>query len=204
MFVINTENLGKKFNYEWIFRNLSFKFEFGKTYAIVGNNGSGKSTLLQVLAGALPASEGKVWYEEQGKTIQPEDFYKYLAWASPYLELIEEMTLTEQIDFHFKMKPQHLQIHSTQQLIEILRLEKSANKFIKNFSSGMKQRLKLGLAFYTNTPLLMLDEPTSNLDAQNIAWYKDEISKQMGKRLLIVASNQPEEYDFCNYTIRLQ
>lgn len=204
MFAINTENLGKKFNYEWIFRNLSFKFEFGKAYAIVGNNGSGKSTLLQVLAGALPASEGKVWYEEQGKPIQSEDFYKYLAWASPYLELIEEMTLTEQIDFHFKMKSQNQQIHSSKELIEVLRLEKSASKFIKNFSSGMKQRLKLGLAFYADTPILMLDEPTSNLDAQNIAWYKEEISKQVGKRLLIIASNQPDEYDFCNYTIRLQ
>lgn len=204
MFAIFTENLGKKFNYEWIFRNLSFKFTFGECYAIVGNNGSGKSTLLQVLAGALPASEGRLWYEWQGKSIQPEYFHTYLAWASPYLELIEEMTLTEHINFHFTMKPRMPLIASTKQLIEILRLEKSAHKLIKNFSSGMKQRLKLGLAFYTNTPLLMLDEPTSNLDAQNIAWYKEEVHKQMGKRLLLIASNQPEEYDFCQHIIRLQ
>lgn len=204
MFAICTENLGKKFNYEWIFRNLSFRFEFGESYAIVGNNGSGKSTLLQVLAGALPASEGKIWYEKENTKINAEDFYKYLSWASPYLELIEEMTLSEHIDFHFNMKPRHSWLHSTRELIEILRLEHSKHKFIKNFSSGMKQRLKLGLAFYTDTPLLMLDEPTSNLDAQNINWYQDEISKQLGKRLIIVASNQHEEYKFCKHLIRLQ
>ena len=204
MFSISTKNLGKKFNYEWIFKNLSFKFQFGDSYAIVGNNGSGKSTLLQVLAGALPPSEGKIWYEQANKQILPEEFYQYLSWASPYLELIEEMTLTEQIDFHFKMKPKSPFISSSKQLIEVLRLEQSKNKFIKNFSSGMKQRLKLGLAFYTNTPLLMLDEPTSNLDAQNIAWYREEISKQIGERLVIIASNQIEEYDFCKHIISLQ
>jgi len=204
MFSISTENLGKKFNYEWIFKNLSFKFLFGESYAIIGINGSGKSTLLQVLAGALPPSEGKIWYERENKKIVAEEFYQYLSWASPYLELVEEMTLAEQIEFHFKMKPSSYLLRSSQELIEILRLEKSKNKFIKNFSSGMKQRLKLGLAFYTDTPLLMLDEPTSNLDAQNIAWYKEEISKQIGSRLVIVASNQSEEYDFCKHTIHLQ
>lgn len=204
MFSICTENLGKKFNYEWIFRNLSFKFQFGESYAIVGNNGSGKSTLLQVLSGALPPSEGKIWYEKENMKVQAEDFYVYLAWASPYLELIEEMTLKEQIDFHFKMKPMLASLHSAEDLVEVLRLEQARHKFIKNFSSGMKQRLKLGLAFYTDTPVLMLDEPTSNLDAQNIAWYKEEVQKQIGKRLLIVASNQVEEYDFCKYLIRLQ
>jgi len=157
-----------------------------------------------VLAGALPASEGKIWYETEGKKITEENFYQHLAWASPYLELIEEMTLTEQIRFHFRMKPMLSLLGSAENLIEILHLERSRHKYIKNFSSGMKQRLKLGLAFYTDTPLLLLDEPTSNLDAQNIAWYKNEISKQLGKRLLIVASNQPEEYEFCKHIIRLQ
>lgn len=203
MFSIYVKNLGKKFNYEWIFRNLSFSFHFGESYAIVGNNGSGKSTLLQVLAGALPPSEGEIWYQEENKKITADQFYRYLSWASPYLELIEEMTLKEQIEFHFKMKNPSPSVSSTKMLIEILRLEKSQNKFIKNFSSGMKQRLKLGLAFYTDTPLLMLDEPTSNLDAQNIAWYKEEISKQKDKRLVIVASNQSEEYDFCKHILRL-
>ena len=102
------------------------------------------------------------------------------------------------------MKPMLASLRSAEDLVEVLHLEQARHKFIKNFSSGMKQRLKLGLAFYTDTPLLMLDEPTSNLDAQNISWYKEEVSKQIGKRLLIVASNQAEEYEFCKHLIRLQ
>ncbi|KOY84874.1 ABC transporter ATP-binding protein [bacterium 336/3] len=200
MFQICAENLGKKFHYEWIFRNFSFKFQFGKSYAIVGNNGSGKSTLLQLLSGIIPVSEGKIIYQKNDKNIDSENFYRYIAWVSPYLELIEEMTLIEIVQFHQQF--QNLE-KNTEMFIKALRLEKATHKYIKNFSSGMKQRVKLGLAMYSETPVLFLDEPTSNLDEENINWYKQEISKQLSKKLIIVASNQVEEYDFCEEIIRL-
>lgn len=198
MVAIYAENIGKKFNNEWIFQNFSFEFRQGNAVAITGNNGSGKSTLLQVLAGFLPASQGKVFYEIAGKKVLPEYFHRYIAWASPYMELIEELTLAEMILFHNTLKGL-----TTPHLAEILRLEKAKHKLIKNFSSGMKQRLKLGLAFYSPTPILLLDEPTTNLDAENIAWYQEEISKQLSRKLIIVASNQAEEYKFCSYRIKL-
>ncbi|MDX1903052.1 MAG: ATP-binding cassette domain-containing protein [Thermonemataceae bacterium] len=200
MFQIIAENLGKKFHYEWIFRNFSYTFENKVSYAVVGNNGSGKSTLLQLLAGFVPASEGKIAYQEQGRLIDTDNFYRYVAWASPYLELIEEMTLEEIIHFHQKFRKLKL---SNQEFIETLRLEKSRDKLIKNFSSGMKQRLKLGLAMYSQTPILMLDEPTSNLDIENIYWYKQSILEQKKDRLVIIASNQKEEYDFCEQIITI-
>lgn len=199
MLTIHAQNLGKKFNNEWIFRNFSFEFQENKPVAITGNNGSGKSTLLQVISGILPASEGKIFYKVNDKIIGTESFYKYLAWASPYMELVEELTLTEMIQFHEKLKG--LQ---TAHLIEILRLENARHKYIKNFSSGMKQRLKLGLAFYSPAPVLLLDEPTTNLDQDNIRWYQSEMQKLIGKKLVIVASNQPEEYEFCKIKISLQ
>ncbi len=198
MLTIHAENLGKKFNNEWIFRNFSFEFQENKPVAITGNNGSGKSTLLQVISGILPASEGKIFYKVNDKIIATENFYQYLAWASPYMELVEELTLTEMIQFHEKLKG--LQ---TAHLIEILRLENARHKYIKNFSSGMKQRLKLGLAFYSPAPFLLLDEPTTNLDQENIRWYQSEMQKLIGKKLVIVASNQPEEYEFCKIKISL-
>jgi ABC-type multidrug transport system ATPase subunit len=200
MFQICAENLGKKFHYEWIFRNFSFNFHLGKSYAIVGNNGSGKSTLLQLLSGIVPVSEGKIFYQKNSKNIDSEDFYRYIAWVSPYLELIEEMTLLEIIEFHQQFKALE---QDTQVFIQTLRLEKAINKYIKNFSSGMKQRVKLGLAMYSDTPILFLDEPTSNLDEENINWYKQEIKKQRSKKLIVVASNQIDEYDFCEEIIRL-
>ncbi|MCU0436935.1 MAG: ABC transporter ATP-binding protein [Raineya sp.] len=200
MFQICAENLGKKFHYEWIFRNFSFKFKMGQSYAIVGNNGSGKSTLLQLLSGIVPASEGKIVYQNNNKNIDSEDFYRYIAWVSPYLELIEEMTLLEMIEFHQQFKKLE---KDTSSFLQMLRLEKATHKYIKNFSSGMKQRVKLGLAMYTDALVLFLDEPTSNLDEENINWYKQEIRKQLSEKIVIVASNQIEEYDFCDEIIRL-
>ncbi len=199
-FKISLENFGKKFNYEWIFRGFSYEFVSGEAYAITGANGSGKSTFLQCLAGFFPQSEGKIIYSQNDKIILGDDFYSFLSFAAPYQELIEEFTLLEMVDFHKKFK----EISQTStEIIKKLRLENSENKFIKNFSSGMKQRLKLGLALYSKTPVLLLDEPTTNLDIENINWYKDEIRQNLADRLVIVCSNDANEYDFCKKIIKI-
>ena len=199
-FKISLENFGKKFNYEWIFRGFSYEFVSGEAYAITGANGSGKSTFLQCLAGFFPQSEGKINYFQDNKIISGDSFYTHLAFAAPYQELIEEFTLIEQLNFHQKFKKLS---QSPKEIIKKLRLETSEDKFIKNFSSGMKQRLKLGLALYSNTPVLLLDEPTTNLDVENINWYKDEIRQNLAQRLVIVCSNDANEYDFCKKIIKI-
>lgn len=195
------ENLGKKFRKEWIFRNVNLTFDAGNSYTFVGPNGSGKSTLLQVLIGIMPHTEGKITYlSDIQDTIEIDDIYKKIVIAAPYLELIEEFTLLESVEFHQKFKPFKENITPTQ-LIDLLQLSQHKDKTIKNFSSGMKQRLKLGLAFYSEAPIILLDEPTSNLDAQGIAWYLDQIEKHTANRLLIICSNQPNEYAFCENVI---
>jgi ABC-type multidrug transport system ATPase subunit len=199
---IIAENIGKKFNKEWIFRNFSFTLHPTESLAITGPNGSGKSTLLQILSGYIPASEGKVQYQK-GKMILPEDnLYEYISYAAPYLELVEEMSLTEMIDFHRAFKPLSENI-STDQFIAKIRMENAAEKEIRFFSSGMKQRVKLALALYSDTPILILDEPTSNLDSAGIDWYQDEIKKQLGKRIVLIGSNQRYEYEFCEKEINV-
>ncbi len=206
MFKISLENFGKKFNYEWIFRGFSYEFASGEAYAITGANGSGKSTFLQCLAGFFLQSEGKIVYSQNenntNKIISNGDFYTYLSFAAPYQELIEEFTLLEQISFHQKFK-KFSQNQTAKEIIKKLRLETSEDKFIKNFSSGMKQRLKLGLAIYAQTPVLLLDEPTTNLDIENIDWYKEEIKQNLSSRLVIVCSNDANEYDFCKKIIKI-
>ncbi|TAD94728.1 MAG: ABC transporter ATP-binding protein [Bacteroidetes bacterium] len=197
---ILVENLGKKFTNEWIFRNLSFSLTSGENLAVIGQNGSGKSTLLKVLAGFTPLTQGKMQFSGQ-KSITSDSLFKHLSWAAPYLQLIEELTLEEQIDFHEKFKKLSI---SKQQLIDCLDFSKSSTrKMIKFFSSGMKQKLKLALAIYSQTSLLLLDEPTSNLDSKNIAWYLETIEKNKEKRTIIVASNQTYEYDFCQKQINI-
>ncbi len=198
---ITLQNVGRRFNKEWIFRNLSTEFSSGNSYAILGPNGSGKSTLLSVLTGSLSPSEGEISFSDT-KDIPVENIYQYISLAAPYLELVETFTLREIIDFHFKFKNFALGL-DTKKLIGILGLEKATNKEIKYFSSGMKQRTKLALACCTDTPILFLDEPTSNLDVQGISWYRELIENFGKDRLTIIGSNQIQEYDFCTNQIQI-
>ena len=203
LMTIQLENLGKKFRKEWIFRNVNLSFEAGNNYTFVGPNGSGKSTLLQVLIGVMPHTEGKVLYSSDNQEVSVDDIYKKIVIAAPYLELVEEFTLLESVEFHQKFKPFKNNL-SAVELIEKIQLTPHKDKTIKNFSSGMKQRLKLGLAFYSEAPIILLDEPTSNLDAQGTAWYLEQIEKYTADRLLIICSNQPNEYAFCNNIVDIR
>ncbi|MFN4144960.1 MAG: ATP-binding cassette domain-containing protein [Runella sp.] len=196
------ENLGKRFNREWIFRRFDHELQSGNSYTFVGPNGSGKSTLMQVIAGAVPHTEGTISYLLDNKTLEIDQWYRHIVIAAPYLELIEEFTVSELLDFHTGFKPLKKGITETF-LLQQIELDNARHKPIKNFSSGMKQRLKLALAFYSDVPVVMLDEPTSNLDARWSAWYKQEVQRLTQGQLLIICSNLPFEYDFCSHVIDL-
>ena len=198
---ISLHHTGKRFNREWIFRNLSYVFEPGKPYAITGPNGSGKSTLLQVIAGATLHNSGSIEYTDlriPEKRI--ESPYKNIAFAAPYLDLIEEMTGAEFLSFHNAFKPLS---RSIPELLNSVGLRNAADKQIRYYSSGMKQRLKLGQAFFSDTPVLLLDEPTGNLDAEGIALYQSLIAEQLSKKLIIVSSNDPMEYAYCDFVLNI-
>lgn len=197
---ITLQNIGRRFNRDWIFRNIDYTFTKGESYAVLGPNGSGKSTLLQVLTGSLTPSAGTINFSLGDKPIEAEVIFNQLSLAAPYLELIEEFSLEEMTDFHFKFKPYRHGMDKDA-VISVLNLEGAKNKLIKYFSSGMKQRLKLALAFCSDTPMLMLDEPTSNLDAQGVDWYLNLVQKFAADRLTIVCSNQLHEYSFCKHQL---
>ncbi|WP_295770105.1 ABC transporter ATP-binding protein [uncultured Mucilaginibacter sp.] len=187
---------GRRFNRDWIFNGIDYTFSQGNSYAVLGPNGSGKSTLLQILNGSLSPSAGNVKFSFNGNDLHAEDVYQHISMAAPYLELIEDFTLTEVIDFHFKFKPYKNGMNRAA-IIDLLGMKQSKHKLVRYFSSGMKQRLKLALAFCSHTAMLMLDEPTSNLDVQGIDWYLQLVKQYAGNRLIIVGSNQLQEYSFC-------
>lgn len=191
------ENIGRRFNRDWIFKHVDYEFGTGGRYAILGANGSGKSTLLQIIAGSLTPSEGKVSYSLQGKNVDVEDIYRHISLAAPYLELIEEFTLLEIANFHFSFK-KYLPGTNQNTLIDLLGFERARNKPLRNFSSGMKQRVKLALAICSDTPILLLDEPTANLDKQGVSWYLELVERFAANRMVIVCSNQEHEYQFCD------
>ena len=193
---ITLTNTGKRFNREWIFRHCNYEFVSGKTYAITGPNGSGKSTLLQVIAGALMHNEGSVNYSASTEI----NVHHHISIAAPYLELIEEMTAKEMLEFHAQFKPLSLPV---EKILEAVGLSNASNKQLRNFSSGMKQRLKLAQAFFSDTPVLLLDEPTTNLDAEGIDLYLQLIKDHTKGRLVIVSSNDKQEYAFCEEVIAI-
>ena len=197
------QNIGKRFNTEWIFRGLSYQFEAGKKYAITGPNGSGKSTLLQIISGASTHNEGKIDFLENEQNIIPEKIYSKISLAAPYLELIEEMTLREFLVFHGKMKG-WISDFNIDQIIEAIQLPKATHKQIRYFSSGMKQRVKLGQAIFSNTPVILLDEPLTNLDEEGISLYHSLINNYCKDRMVIVSSNDKNEYSFCDEVLNIQ
>lgn len=197
---ISLSETGKRFNRDWIFRNFSYQFNTARSYAITGPNGSGKSTLLQVIAGAVVASEGTVAYYADGNKIEADNMFRHLSIAAPYQELIEEMTLSEFLLFHKTFKPLISNI-TVSAIIEMIHLEDASGKQIRYFSSGMKQRVKLAQAFFSDTPVLLLDEPCTNLDEDGIQLYHRLISNYTVNRIIIVSSNDVSEYGFCREKI---
>jgi len=198
---ITLSDAGKRFNREWIFRHFDYQFSSSNAYAITGPNGSGKSTLLQFIAGALMPTEGRLIYQNAGNEPVTE-YYRLLSIAAPYLETIEEMTATEFLRFHQSFKPL-LPGVAIPDILERIGLQPAAHKQIRYYSSGMKQRIKLAQAFFTDTPVILLDEPTTNLDAAGGALYHELIREYCREKLVIVSSNDPLEYSFCETVINM-
>jgi len=198
---ISLTNCGKRFNRDWIFRNFNYQFLSGQHYAITGPNGSGKSTLLQVIGGALVTSEGKINYEG-ATTISIDDVFRQIAIAAPYLEVVEEMTLAEFLQFHQQFKP-FLKGITTKHTISLAGLTAAADKQIRYYSSGMKQRVKLIQAIFSDVDCLLLDEPCTNLDTEGIQLYQQLIREYANNRTIIVSSNDIQEYGFCENIIRI-
>ncbi len=187
---ITLQNTGKKYNYHWIFRHLDAEFSAPGHYGVLGSNGSGKSTLLKVLSGILTPSEGEITWQYRQKNIS-EQVFRFAGIVSPHLELIEEFTLEETLRFHQQFRP-ILPGESIGSIMKISGLGKSNHKPLKNFSSGMKQRVKILLAIMYENPLILLDEPCSNLDQDAVAWYQSLVEKYAGNSIMVVGSNDKE------------
>ncbi|HEY5967959.1 MAG TPA: ATP-binding cassette domain-containing protein [Chitinophagaceae bacterium] len=199
---ISLTDAGKRFNRDWIFRHFTYEFSAGQSYAIIGPNGSGKSTLLQTLSGSMELNEGNGEWAIDNKKLELEKVYNYISICAPYLEVVEEMTLIEFLNFHAGFKP-FLSSITSEKIISILSLENAVNKQIRNYSSGMRQRVKLAQAIFSDVPVVLLDEPCTNLDETGVNLYKQLIDEYCKKRMVIVSSNDHHEYDFCSNRINI-
>jgi ABC-type multidrug transport system ATPase subunit len=196
--------IGKKFRTEWVFRRLNYVFETGGRYAVFGHNGTGKSTLLQTIAGIHTPSEGLINYHISHREIPVAFVFRQLSLAAPYQELIEEFTTREMLRFHFSFKP-YFNGWNVDKIIQLLGAKRFGDKEIRMLSSGMKQRIKLACAILCDTSLILLDEPTTNLDQDGISWFHRLIDEYGKGRTIIVCSNhRQDEYSFCNTYLSIE
>ena len=199
---ISLTDAGKRFNRDWIFRHLTYEFSAGRSYAIVGPNGSGKSTLLQVLSGSMQVNEGNIQCSNNNGPCSNEEVYSHVSICAPYLEVVEEMTLIEFLNFHSGFKP-FLSSVTLEKMISLVGLENAVNKQIRNYSSGMKQRVKLAQAIFSDVPVVLLDEPCTNLDTAGIQLYHELIDVYCKNRMVVVSSNDEVEYRFCKERLNI-
>ena len=199
---IRLEGAGKKFLKNWLFRNLSLELKSGERIAITGLNGSGKSTLLQILSGYVSLSEGSITLRTSENSVEQGQWYHYLAVATPYLDLPEELTLRENIDFYSAHKA--LRLKNAEAVAELSGLQKVMDRPLKFFSSGMKQRVRLVLALTADVPIVLLDEPVSNLDREGVSWFHQLCAQLPAETLLVICSNHvADEINLCTRSLEL-
>jgi ABC-type multidrug transport system ATPase subunit len=203
MLSIALEEVEVRFRRQLLFPPLSWQFESGKTYAITGPNGSGKTTLLRIIAGQKRADGGKISWQKDSKELDPESWYSDLSWSGPYLEYPNELDLQDLLNQHFWFKSPVANL-SVNDIPTLLNLKPHLDKKVKLFSSGMLHRLKTGLAVLTQSEVLLLDEPTANMDVENRTRMLDLIQQYKHNRLVIIASNMEEEYSKADAVVRIR
>ncbi len=204
-FLIIAEKLSKSYiPGHYIFRDLNFTISSGDIFSITGPNGSGKSTLLRIINCNLRHSSGNIQYFIGEKNIEADNFYKYSSFVAPYLNLYEEFTPLELIQFIVKIKGKKFDRELVNQLLSAFNIYHRRNDLIRTFSSGMKQRLKFVIALSVPSRVLLLDEPTSNLDHQGITIVFNKIfDYQSNGNIVIIATNEDREKSICNKNISL-
>ncbi|MDZ7720476.1 MAG: ABC transporter ATP-binding protein [Balneolaceae bacterium] len=203
MIQLNTDNLEKRFGSKTVFSNLSIETNT-PVLGIAGINGSGKSTLLKCLAGLLKPTSGIVQWRVNGHDINRTDLKKVLGFAAPYIQLYEELTVRENLEFIQNVRSLNPK-QSLADLLEPLGARKLIDINFGELSTGQQQRIKLAASFIHNPDILLLDEPGSNLDEAGkevITTLVDQF-KNSG-RMVVIASNQQHELELCNEIIELK
>jgi heme exporter protein A len=193
MYCLTCDNLTKTFSFNTVFSKLSFTVNTGNILAITGKNGSGKSTLIKIISGLLSQSTGEVKLTAGSTLIPKKEFYRYIGFVSPYLNLYDELTAIENIKFFSRLKKNNFNIDKAEALFRRLDIYNSKDLPAGNYSSGMKQRLKLIFALIDDPPVLIMDEPSSNLDTKGAEIINELISEQKEKNITIIATNNERE-----------
>jgi len=200
-FSINLQDVSKRYGYDWIFRHINYTFSLGQVYAIRGHNGSGKSTLLRILSAMESPNKGQRIYRKNEELLNDRHVASNMSYAAPYMDLPGHLTVKEIIAFHASFKKMCL---TEAELLTTLNLDKSKDQPIEYLSSGQQQKIKLALTIFNHDPLLLLDEPGSNLDDDNYAWFAKNLRANMSNKLICIATNERRDLDLCSAQLDIE
>ena len=189
---IHFRKVAKRYARHWILKNITYNFDSGQVYGLKGPNGSGKSTLIKMMSGYLSPSVGSIEYEKAGKKISKDEIPSKVAIWGPYVSLIRELSIEEMVHHYMIHKPLAGEM-TMEEFYKVLNLPVEKNTLIKSLSSGQEQRLGLALTLLCSADILLLDEPSSYLDDPSKEWMQTLITKNINKKIVIIASNDEED-----------
>ncbi|HUL43665.1 MAG TPA: ABC transporter ATP-binding protein [Bacteroidota bacterium] len=190
---LQAEGLAKTFNRRTIFSGISLSLREGESLAVTGRNGSGKSTLLKIISGVLSPSRGRCFLKIDDREVPAASSYTHLGFVSPYLQLYDEFSGIENLELFTRIRGHQVPRPFIEALLERVNLAQRSRDQVRTYSSGMKQRLKYAFALLHNPQLLLLDEPTSNLDSEGMATVYQIMEEQVTRGILIIATNDAED-----------
>lgn len=196
--------LNKSFGRRLIFNDLNFKFDKSGVYGISGPNGSGKSTLVKIIAGIIGASKGKIIHQSEAKNIPDDQLHNHIGFVSPYLVLYEEFSMYENLKLFTDIRGFNFDPERVDYLLNKFLLYKRKDDLLKTYSSGMKQRVKFIFALMHSPQLLILDEPTSNLDEEGKSSVYEIVKEEGQKSIVLIASNEKNDLELCSEIVLLE
>jgi len=201
---VEAKELNKTFGRRLIFKNLNFKIQNEGILGIAGANGSGKSTLVKIIAGINSPTSGKIIHKENEKEILPERLHNFIGFVSPYLVLYEEFSAWENLNYFAEIRKVEFNKEKIEYLLNEFLIYNRKDDLVKTYSSGMKQRLKFIFALMHSPKLLILDEPTSNLDEKGKESVYKIVEEEGQSSLVIIASNEKSDLQYCSQIIKLE
>lgn len=201
---VELKDVTKIFGRRLIFNKINFSLTLGKVYGLAGSNGSGKSTLSKIIAGIISPTKGKVVHSYNGKAIVDEKLHAHIGFVSPYLNLYDEFSAEENLIHFSRIRGFEYNEQRSKHLLETFGIYNRRKDLLKAYSSGMKQRMKFIFALQHEPNLLLLDEPTSNLDNAGKEKVYETVELYAKENLVIVASNEDADLALCDEVIKIE
>jgi heme exporter protein A len=190
--MLKAVSLSKRFGTRIVLKNLDFSLDSGACVAVVGRNGAGKSTLLRLVAGLLEPSRGEIHWNSQ----KPRAF---CALAAPDAPLYRELSCLENLRFFAQTRDETALVAH----LAKWELERRAHDLAGDLSSGLRSRLQLAVASWFERPILLLDEPSANLDESGRSLVEKLIVEQKTRGITLLATNDSRDFAWCDGRIEI-